>query len=358
MGSNRASDQAQKGDLSHKMRSQPVILVLLFLAAVCLSTILSYMTLWLSLSQPSLFGYSILLYQLFSFPFSLVCVVWIAARSGQTSWSTWTVPLLLCVAAMLIWMIEYSLNHSTSLNVVMTRDSMEAMAYYFWNQTQRSALFTYVCLAVLFRVSSLHLRPADAESSPRPLTVRSILGLTTVVAIALGMDAAVNRASGQSLLGNSSFLSQYYFLMTAFHTLSMTLAWFSTAWLFVPNNRMRWMGALGIGGVIALLSAYYFVCLPEFYRQRMKLSSVRAFSGSLMHLNQFAVSVFQIGFVFLCVGMIHLAGYRWDILRRMPRGLDKTEVKDNGIPSVLNTTKVPPVRPRQGDDLKAGRFQS
>ena len=55
-----------------------------------------------------------------------------------------------------------------------------------------------------------------------------------------------------------------------------------------------------------------------------------------MVFSQFAISVFQIGFVFLYLGMIHLAGYRWDILRRAPSVLEKTEVSVDGIPPVLS----------------------
>ena len=124
IGSNGASDQAQESDLNHKMRAQPLILVLLFLAAVCLSTILSKATAWLTMWQLGPFSYVELLSQLLSFPFSIVCVVWIGARSGRTGWSTWTVPLLLWVAAMLIGMIGSVLVNLGSLSYQITSHLM------------------------------------------------------------------------------------------------------------------------------------------------------------------------------------------------------------------------------------------
>ncbi len=344
--------------MSHKMRARPLILVLLFVAAVCLSTILSTATAWLTMRQLGPFSYVELLSQLLSFPFSIVCVVWIGARSGRTGWSTWTVPLLLCVAAMLIGMIGSVLVNSGSLSYQITSNLMPGVLISIvWTQTLRPDVFTYVCLAFLFRASCLHLRPAEVELSPHRLTVLSILGLTTLVAISLGIDAVANRqAIGDPLPGNlPNDLSRYYFLMTTFYSLSTALMWFSTAWLFVANNRMRWMGIVGLVVYLVFLSVNYFAIVPELIRQMRQSSSLPAsafsyFDSSFMVFSQFAISVFQIGFVFLYLGMIHLAGYRWDILRRAPSFLEKTEVSVDGIPPVLNTTSVPPVRPRQGDE--------
>lgn len=342
-GSNGASDQAQESDLNHKMRAQPLILVLLFLAAVCLSTILSKATAWLTMWQLGPFSYVEWLSQLLSFPFSIVCVVWIGARSGRTGWSTWTVPLLLWVAAMLIGMIGSVLVNLGSLSYQITSHLMPGVLISIvWTQTLRPDVFTYVCLAFLFRASCLHLRPAEAESSPHRLTVLSILGLTTLVAISLGIDALANRqAFGQTLPWNTPYLSRYYFLMTTLYSLSTALMWLSTAWLFVANNRMRWIGVVGLVVYIAYLSVYFFAFLPEFIRQTRQSSSLPSitfsdFDSSFMVFSQFAISVFQIGFVFLYLGMIHLAGYRWDILRRAPSVLEKTEVSVDGIPPVLS----------------------
>ena len=212
-----------------------------------------------------------------------------------------------------------------------------------WTQTLRPDVFTYVCFVFLFRATCLHLRPAEVESSPRRLTVLSILGLTTLVAISFGLDAVANRqAFGDPLPGNlPNNLSRYYFLMTTLYSLSTALMWLSSAWLFVANNRMRWIGVVGLVVYIAYLSVYFFAFLPEFIRQMRQSSSLPSitfsyFDSSFMVFSQFAISVFQIGFVFLYLGMIHLAGYRWDILRRAPSVLEKTEVSVDGIPPVLS----------------------
>lgn len=54
-----------------------------------------------------------------------------------------------------------------------------------------------------------------------------------------------------------------------------------------------------------------------------------------MVFSQFAISVFQIGFVFLYLGIIHLVGYRWEIRRRLPSVLEESEMLVDGIPPVL-----------------------
>ena len=324
------------------MRAQPRILVLLFLTAVCLSTILLTATEWLTMWQLVPFSYVSLLSQLLSFPFSIVCVVWMAARSGRTGWSTWTVPLLLCYAAMLIGTIGSVFVNLGSLGYLITSYLTPGVLIdMVWTQTLRPDVFTYVCLVFLFRATCLHLRPAEVESSPRRLTVLSILGLTTLVAISLGLDAAANRQAFEDPLPwNTLYLRRYYFLMTTLYSLSTALMWFSTAWLFVANNRMRWIGIVGLAVYLVFLSVNYFAIVPELVRQMRQSSSLPAsafsyFDSSFMVFSQFAISVFQIGFVFLYLGIIHLVGYRWEIRRRLPSVLEESEMLVDGIPPVL-----------------------
>ena len=84
-----------------RIRSRPLLLILLFLAAICWSTIFGLASGWLMRTQ-GLYSYLIYLSQIFSFPFSMTCVVWLASRSGGTGRATWIVPLILLAAEFLV----------------------------------------------------------------------------------------------------------------------------------------------------------------------------------------------------------------------------------------------------------------
>jgi len=42
----------------------------------------------------------------------------------------------------------------------------------------------------------------------------------------------------------------------------------------------------------------------------------------------------------LCMGMMHLAGYRWDIGRRLPEQAVNSETKLDGIPPLLPRSRI------------------
>ena len=279
-------------------RSRPLVLVLLFLAAVCLSTVLELATRSLFKLGP----FDSLLHQLFSFPLSMTCVVWLVARSGRTGWSTWMFPLIPFVAFFLIALLVS--NNSYTF-------------YYQWT-SNKTALFSFVLLAFLCRASTLHLRPVEADSLPKRLTVFSILVLTTIVAIILSIDVLIRGTEFGSkrlnLLSNMRSFFQHF---------STALLWFSTAWIFVTNNPKRWIGAVGLVSYMTIMGIYLHVIVPSLLRQQDLPSGMSVASMGRLLWGTFAINAFHIAIVFLCVGAMHLAGYRWDVRRRLPAGVEE-----------------------------------
>ena len=114
MGADGTSDETEKGELigymnstkKDRIRSRPLILILLLLAAVCWSTLIEFASNWF-MRSPGLYPYLIYVSQLFSFPFPKTCVVWLEGRSGGTGRTTWTVRLLLLAADVLFWIIMH-----------------------------------------------------------------------------------------------------------------------------------------------------------------------------------------------------------------------------------------------------------
>jgi len=213
---------------------------------------------------------------------------------------------------------------------------------YQWTNKTRSLLFSFVFLAFLFRMSTLHLRPTESTSFPNRLTVLSILGLTTLVAIGLSIDAVMNLAIVQrspALVAPNNF-NYFYFATALHHQLMTALIWFSAAWLLVANNSKRWIGWLGLVVHLMFLGVYFFAILPEFFRRQFQDSGVTISTIGFNNWGYFAISVFQIAIVFLCVSIMHLVGYRWDIRRRLPEITESKVLPIVGIPPILGLRTV------------------
>ena len=314
-------------------RSRPLLLILLLSAAICWSTLFELASSWI-VRIPGLFAYLIYLSPLFAFPFSMTCVVWLAGRSGGTGRATWTVPLILLAAELLVGITAFlviSIIETGGFPNVRGGDVLHNQ----WTIKTRALLFSYVFLAFLFRASTLHLRPKESKSFPNRLTVLSILGLTTLVAMGLGIDAVMNLASMWRLpsMVESSSLSHFYFAIAFFHQLMTALIWFSAAWLLVANNSKRWIGWIGLVAHLVMLGVYFFAILPEFIRLQSQASGVTLSTIGFYYWGHFAISVLQIAIVFFCVGIMHLVGNRWDIRRRLPTEGFVTPV--DSVPPVL-----------------------
>lgn len=282
-----------------------------------------------------LYSYLIYLSQIFSFPFSMTCVVWLASRSGGTGRATWIVPLILLAAEFLVGTMAGFIISIIETGGFPKIDGNDVLLYQWTNKT-RALLFSYVFLAFLFRASTLHLRPIESKSFPNRLTVISILGLTTLVAMGLGIDTVTNLAIVQRFTAQvePNNLNVFFFAIAFFHQLMTAVIWFSAAWLLVANNPKRWIGWLGLVVHLMFLGVYFFAILPEFFRRQTQDNGVTISTIGFNYWGHFAISVFQIAIVFFCVGVMHLVGYRWDIRRRLPTA--DLQMPTDGIPPILD----------------------
>jgi len=298
------------------------MLVLVLLAAIGLSIILQFVAIRLVSAI-----YFLLLIQLFSFPFWMTCVVWLAARSGRTDWSTWTVPLAIIAAPNLIGLL---------IGVfAMTNLSISDIIHSLWATTIRSNLLTYLLLAFLFRTTTLHLRPVEVATLPNRLTIRSILLLTSAVAVVLSIDLLVNQRASTQM---KAMYPQSRYLVHFLSQLSTALVWFSVAWLFLARNPKRWIGVVGLIVYVMSLGVYMLVIAPLVTNQGpFPPGAKMPVFGPFYFASMFAVSVFHVLVVFLCVGMMHVAGYRWDIRRRLQENAVDFETRMDGTPPVLGS---------------------
>ena len=102
-----------------RVRSQPTMLLLLFLVASVFSSVLQtviplVLFHWTNLGSKLPSSFVSLIYQVFYFPFSLTVVLWLASRSGRTTWSTWCVPIsmLMLVSAFPVVGMLFSMGDS------------------------------------------------------------------------------------------------------------------------------------------------------------------------------------------------------------------------------------------------------
>ena len=108
------------------------------------------------------------------------------------------------------------------------------------------------------------------------------------------------------------------FLVTFFYGMASALLWLSIAWLSVVRNKRRWVGGFGVLIYVIYPSLNHFVLTPMWIKQTTDQSGFTVPTFDLSYpLFLFAISVLPIGVAFLCVGMMHLSGYRWDVLRRI-----------------------------------------
>jgi hypothetical protein len=271
-------------------RSQPVVLVLALLGSLFVSSVASiYSTALLQYTQnlpvSTSLAFQIVLSQFIEFPFSITCIVWLAARSGRVGWTTWVVPLTPFICTLIYW--NYFVPFSTPL-------------------------IAYVCLKFLFRVSSLHLRPVEVDSSPKQLTVLSLFGLTIVVAIGMSVDLAFKAPSSIDSSQSETATTLLTAASYGIYYVSTGLVWFSAAWYWVANNPNRYFALLGLAIHLAIDFLQIAVIYPFLYDD----PTFKSFYGPVYIIGTMVVDVLHVGLVFACVATMHAAGYRWDIRRR------------------------------------------
>jgi hypothetical protein len=324
---------------SKTLRPIPLMLVLLLLAAGFLSFAMQYLVqfvfmYWIRPTTSSMLLWIPLLSQAFSFPFWQTCVVWLAARNGKTGWETWTVPSALIATLLVVpvvWWLLYSFFYGIS------RMSLGGILYWQLSSHFREFLFSVVLMSLAFRVSTLHLRPVNEAASPHRLTVLFLLFLTGAVAIGMCADVlAYQQVIAMNWGGPAIQTNMARMLTTFLHDALTVLLWLSAAWLFVADNPKRWFGGIGLVFYWILLGLYFFLVLPTLIFQQ---SSPAVSNASLVSFQQlagsFAISVFHVAIVFLCVGMMHMAGYRWDIRRRLKTELGAKEILIGGAPPLM-----------------------
>lgn len=327
-----------------RVRAIPLMLVLLVLAASVFSNVLQgviggVLNRWVSLTSGASLTIVSLAMQATNFPFSIAIVLWLASRSGRTSMSTWSVPIAMLAIASAFPAIGFLLSLFQSGG----RFSFAPTSYQLmlvWQGVFRSSLTSYVFMAFAFRAATLHLRPVDATASVHRLSVTILMLLTATVAVMLSLDAVVNQwlqsQPGHGAIANDS-LTSFGFLLSVLHEFNSTLLWFSMAWLLVPRNPRRWIGALGLSIHWIAGGLYCFLILPMYLNQwQTSMNSpmqfdVWYFAGS------YAVSIFHDLVALVCFGIIHAAGYRWDIHRSLSAEQGGFEHNADVIPPVLVT---------------------
>ena len=247
-------------------RSNPQMLVLLLLAAGGFSTIMQFFVPYASNMliswTPGAMVLTSFFMHLFSFPFWMTCVVWLAARSGRTDWSTWIVPLALTAAPNL--MVFSGVFAIATILPNVSYMSIGEMIFFQW-MSFRSNLLTYVLLAILFRATTLHLRPVGVAALPNRLTILTVLLLTTAVAVVLSIELLAHQRVStheKSIYPQSSY--QFIILFVLSDLMSTALIWFSVAWLFVARNPKQWIGGVGLIVYLMSFGLYTLDIIPLF----------------------------------------------------------------------------------------------
>jgi len=318
------------------------MLVLLLLGASVFSAVLqSFLPLvlyqWTNLASRLPSSIVSLSYQLFYFPFSLTMVLWLTSRSGRTTWSTWYVPISMLILISAFPAVGMLLPTG---NCVIKWSIVDIMLV--WQSALRPNIISFVLMVFAFRAATLYLRPAEALASAHRLSITTILLLTTTVAVTLSFDAlATQFALAQEveivqLPSSQRFIELVMFVFPKFSTV---LLWFSVAWLFVSRNPRRWIGVLGLFIHFAISGLMDLLVFPMYWDQVQPLWGTKPQLAFWYFVGSFAVNIFHDLIVFLCFGIIHVAGYRWDIWRPSLTSDDALDTKGT-IPPVLATPRI------------------
>ena len=208
-----------------------------------------------------------------------------------------------------------------------------------WLHALRPNIISFVLLAFAFRAATLYLRPVEAHASAHRLSITTILLLTTTAAVTLSFDAVVIQFALEQKLQRVQLPSSQRFVelvMFVFREFSTILFWFSIAWLSVARNPRRWIGVLGLLIHFAMGGLIDFLVFPVYWDQVQPIWGTKQQLGIWYFVGSFAVNIFHDLIVLLCFGIIHVAGYRWDIRRPSLASDDALDTKET-IPPVLAT---------------------
>lgn len=325
-----------------RVRAIPLMLVLLVLAASVFSNLLQFgigfiLNQWTSFTSGVRLTVVALVFQATRFPFAVTIVLWLASRSGRTSMSTWLVPISMIVIASTFPAIGFLLSlFQSGGGFSLGPTSYQLMLV--WQSVLRSSLTSYIFMAFAFRAATLHLRPVDATASVHRLSVTILMLLTATVAVMLSLDAVVNQwlqsQPGLGIIANKT-LTNFGFLLSVVNEFNSTILWFSIAWLFVARNPRRWIGVLGLSMHWVIVGLNCFLFLPMYLNQWQTISNSQMPYDIWYFVGSYAVNIFHDLIALVCFGMIHVAGYRWDIHGPLPA--EQGELKQNAddIPPVL-----------------------
>jgi len=139
-----------------------------------------------------------------------------------------------------------------------------------------------------------------------------------MVAVCLSFDAMMNQfVSGQlhQLCGPIATVPFLGLLTLFLRELSPTLLWFSFAWLMVSGNTRRWIGILGLAVYLTIDLLNNFLIFPAYMYQWQSTLPTPVPYSNWYYVGGFALRILHAAFVFLCVSLMHVVGYRWDIHR-------------------------------------------
>jgi len=211
-----------------------------------------------------------------------------------------------------------------------------------WQSALRPNITSFVWMAIAFRAATLYLRPVEVQVSAHRLSIANILLLTTTVAVTLSFDAVVFQVANEQEVrivqppSSQRFIELVMFVLSEFST---TLFWFSIAWLLVSRNPRRWIGVLGLLIHLLFGGLMYLLFVPTYLNQVQPILGTKPQFAFWFFVGSFVVSIFHDLIVLLCFGIIHVAGYRWDIWRPSLASDDALDTKGT-IPPVLATPRI------------------
>ena len=309
----------------HRQRSRPALLLFcMIVSSISIYTVLLLLwttASWLPLSFQNEFT-MVWMYgsRFVDFPWSMSVAVWMAARHGKVGYRTFVVPIGILIAGE----VAKTLHIGLHMYLTMPNYPYDWISSIFHDGIHSigTLLAGFVCLSLIFRTTTLHLRPLQSMPEPFHLTTRSLLVLTLLAAfLSLGY-VFLNQLNMQPIELNwndDNFMRALWYVMIVCHLPINSITWFSIAWLQDSSNQKRAVGYYGLLVYLLLSAIYHFVVYHLYLQRLLSLNSQAPIQNSVELLVSFAVSVVQLGFVFVSVRLMHACGYRWATNSPAPR---------------------------------------
>ncbi|MEQ1827101.1 MAG: hypothetical protein ABL921_14195 [Pirellula sp.] len=249
------------------------------------------------------------------FPWAQLLVVWLAARQGMLSWRTYLLPVLL-IGAESLHSVYWSPRLIEQIDLLFAGSTVPEIwlrlppKYILWRLA--SLICFYALLLFGFRCLSLCLRPVESETVSSPLGIRTILYLTTMIAIGVGLYVHCNRLNDGVAFPSNPQLTQFRIYDVSFSQMFSVILWLSIAWIWARGNthcRLAWFWVL----FFIVAKGYYSVLLLQM--EVAKSSRPIPFLG-----DRFATllisPIVQSAVAYLCVGAMAWCGYLWENRRQ------------------------------------------